>query len=119
MARKVVVTLIDDFDGTSVAEDTVNFEIDGAAYEIDLSDTNATKLRETFDQWRPYARRVGRSNATGRRSAPAASLESGSRRNDRAAIRTWASENGHSVSSRGRISSEVIAAYDAASGSAS
>ncbi|MFE5474838.1 Lsr2 family protein [Nocardia sp. NPDC056541] len=113
MARKVVVTLIDDFDGTSIAEDTVSFEIDGAAFEIDLSDTNATKLRETFDQWLPYARRVGRTKSGGRRqSAPVATS---SRRNDLATIRAWASENGHTVSSRGRISSEVVAAYDAAS----
>lgn len=113
MARKVVVTLIDDFDGTSIAEDTVSFEIDGAAFEIDLSDTNAAKLRETFDQWLPYARRVGRTKSGGRRqSVP---VTASARRNDLAAIRAWASENGHSVSSRGRISSEVIAAYDAAS----
>ncbi|MFI1241092.1 Lsr2 family protein [Nocardia salmonicida] len=114
MARKVVVTLIDDFDGTSVAEDTVSFEIDGAAYEIDLSDTNATKLRAAFDQWLPYARRVGRIKSAGRRSAAAATTGDSSRRTDLAAIRAWASENGHTVSSRGRISSEVIAAYEAA-----
>ncbi|MFD8098194.1 hypothetical protein ACFV24_01535 [Nocardia fluminea] len=30
-------------------------------------------------------------------------------------MRTGTGENGHNVSSRGRISSEVIAAYDAAS----
>ncbi|MFE6925578.1 Lsr2 family protein [Nocardia sp. NPDC057663] len=115
MARKVVVTLIDDFDGTSVAEDTVSFEIDGAAYEIDLSDTNATKLRDTFDQWLPYARRVGRTKSANRRSSVTATAGTSSRRDDLAAIRAWASENGHSVSSRGRISAEVIAAYDAAS----
>ncbi|MFE6920982.1 Lsr2 family protein [Nocardia sp. NPDC057663] len=115
MARKVVVTLIDDFDGTSVAEVTVNFEIDGAAYEIDLSNTNATKLRETFDQWLPYARRVGRIKSPSRRSSATATAGTSSSRNDLAAIRAWAGENGHSVSSRGRISSGVIAAYDAAS----
>ncbi|WP_446222579.1 histone-like nucleoid-structuring protein Lsr2 [Nocardia sp. IBHARD005] len=114
MARKVVVTLVDDFDGTSIAEDTVSFEIDGAAYEIDLSETNATKLRETFDQWLPYARRVGRIKSGGRRQAATAGAVTSSRRNDLAAIRAWAGENGHTVSSRGRISTEVVAAYDAA-----
>ncbi|MFI1236726.1 Lsr2 family protein [Nocardia salmonicida] len=115
MARKVVVTLIDDFDGTSVAEDTVNFEIDGVAYEIDLSDANATKLRDSFDQWLPYARRVGRAKTSGRRSSATAAPGKSARRGHLAAIRTWAGENGHTVSSRGRISAEVIAAYDAAS----
>ncbi|WP_181698946.1 Lsr2 family protein [Nocardia sp. GTS18] len=115
MARKVVVTLIDDFDGTSSAEETVNFELDGAAYEIDLSSTNATKLRETFDQWLPYARRVGRiKTSAGRASTPGTAAAS-SRRNDLAAIRDWARKNGHTVSDRGRVSADLIAAYDAAS----
>ncbi|MGW6122374.1 histone-like nucleoid-structuring protein Lsr2 [Nocardia sp. NPDC055165] len=112
MARNVVVTLIDDYDGASVAEDTVAFEIDGAAYEIDLSEANAAKLRESFDQWLPYARRIGRAKISGRRTAVTAGPSA--RRDDLAAIRAWAKENGHTVSSRGRISAEVVAAYDAA-----
>ncbi|MGW6621916.1 Lsr2 dimerization domain-containing protein [Nocardia sp. NPDC055002] len=39
-----------DFHGTSEADETVTFGIDGVTYEIGLSDTNATKLRDTFDQ---------------------------------------------------------------------
>ncbi|MGW5922187.1 histone-like nucleoid-structuring protein Lsr2 [Nocardia fluminea] len=115
MARKVVVTLIDDFDGTSIAEETVTFEIDGAAYEIDLSADNAATLRATFDQWLPYARRTGRSKASVRRSEAKASAGASQRRNDHNAIRAWASNNGHSVSARGRIAAEVVAAYDKAS----
>lgn len=34
MARQVVVTLIDDYDGISSAEETVTFGLDGVAYEI-------------------------------------------------------------------------------------
>ncbi|MGW6621915.1 Lsr2 family DNA-binding protein [Nocardia sp. NPDC055002] len=37
------------------------------------------------------------------------------RRNDLTDIRAWASKNGHTVSPRGRISTEVIAACEAAS----
>ncbi|MFC9967329.1 histone-like nucleoid-structuring protein Lsr2 [Nocardia ignorata] len=36
-------------------------------------------------------------------------------RNDLAAIRAWAIANGHAVSTRGRIASEIVAAYDKAS----
>ncbi|MGW5575146.1 histone-like nucleoid-structuring protein Lsr2 [Nocardia thailandica] len=114
MARKVVVTLIDDYDGTSTAEETVVFGIDGVTYEIDLSSANAATLRETLDQWIPYARRVGRGKAK-----PAARREQaapgGSRRNDLTAIRAWAAENGHKVSSRGRIAAEIVEAYQKAS----
>ncbi|MFC9964456.1 Lsr2 family protein [Nocardia ignorata] len=114
MARKVVVTLIDDFDGTSIAEETVTFEIDGTAYEIDLSADNAATLRATFDQWLPYARRTGRIKASLRRSEAKATAEAPLRRNDLNAIRTWANNNGLPVSARGRIAADVITAYDKA-----
>ncbi|MGW5453887.1 histone-like nucleoid-structuring protein Lsr2 [Nocardia sp. NPDC003979] len=116
MARKVVVTLVDDFDGTSAAEETVTFGIDGHTYEIDLSETNATKLRNTFEQWVPYARRTGRAKTSNtRRHATATPAAQSGRRTDLAAIRAWAIANGHTVSTRGRIAAEIIAAYDEAS----
>ncbi|MGC4991942.1 histone-like nucleoid-structuring protein Lsr2 [Nocardia salmonicida] len=115
MARKVIVSLIDDFDGTSEADQTVTFAIDGAAYEIDLSDTNATKLRETFDQWLPHARRTGRAKTPAGRLTGNKSASAPIRRSDLTAIRAWAANNGHPVSTRGRISADVIAAYEAAS----
>lgn len=37
-----------------------------------------------------------------------------SSRRDTGAIRTWARENGHEVSERGRIPASVVEAYDAA-----
>lgn len=115
MARKVVVTLIDDFDGTSVAEETVNFEIDGLSYEIDLSTANAAKLRSSFDQWLPHARRTGRIKTSGRRSESKLLTAASTPRKDLSAIRAWARDNGHSVSARGRISTEVVDAYERAS----
>ncbi|WP_456320117.1 Lsr2 dimerization domain-containing protein [Nocardia aurea] len=45
MARKVVVTVVDDYDGKSQAAETVSFALDGEVYEIDLSETNAESLR--------------------------------------------------------------------------
>ncbi|MFC9664607.1 Lsr2 family protein [Nocardia sp. NPDC127606] len=114
MARKVIVRLVDDFDGTSEADETVTFGIDGVAYEIDLSDTNATKLRDSFDQWLPYARRIGRAKTSIGRLAAKTPASAPIRRNDLADLRAWA-KNGHTVSTRGRISTEFIAAYEAAS----
>ncbi|TDP33177.1 histone-like nucleoid-structuring protein Lsr2 [Nocardia ignorata] len=116
MARKVVVTLVDDYDGTSTAEETVTFGIDGHTYEIDLSETNATKLRNTFEQWTPYARRTSRTKTSNtRRHATTTPATRTGRRTDLAAIRAWAIENGHTVSTRGRIATEIITAYDEAS----
>lgn len=111
MAQKVTVTLVDDLDG-GTAEETVEFGIDGATYEIDLSAANATKLRESLADYISHARKAG-----GRRkgAAPGRRPSSGGRaavdREQNAAIREWARKNGYKVSDRGRIPAEVLEAY--------
>lgn len=105
MARQVNVTVVDDIDGKSPAEETVEFSIDGVNYEIDLSTKNAEKMRKDLNLWVSSARRVtGRFK--GRRPI------NSSRRTDLAAVREWAKSNGYKVSSRGRIPSDVVAAFD-------
>lgn len=124
MAQKVVVSLVDDLDA-SEADETVEFGIDGSTYEIDLSETNASRLRDVLADYVAHARRSG-----GRRrsaSAPTSSTSSTSSRRgsgggggggraavDREqnqAIREWARKQGMTVSERGRIPSEVSEAY--------
>ncbi|MEV0766170.1 Lsr2 family protein [Nocardia sp. NPDC050435] len=107
MARKVVVTVVDDHDGRSPAEETVSFALEGAAYEIDLSSLNAKQLRAFFEQWTPFARKVGRSPRT---KANHSDLD----RVHAAVVRAWAREHGHAVASRGRVPSHLAAAYTAA-----
>ncbi|CAM2882292.1 histone-like nucleoid-structuring protein Lsr2 [Skermania piniformis] len=117
MAKKVTVTLIDDVDGEAAADETVEFGLDGVSYEIDLSASNAAKLRDELDTWVSSARKVsGRRRA---RVTPAAQVtgKSGRAVVDReqsAAIREWARRNGHKVSARGRISAEIADAYNKA-----
>ncbi|WP_040779264.1 histone-like nucleoid-structuring protein Lsr2 [Nocardia pneumoniae] len=106
MARKVVVTLVDDYDGKSQAEETVSFALDGVAYEMDLSADNAGQLREFFEQWVPYARKVGRTRR-GRGVTPRSATD----REQATVIREWARKNGIDVSARGRIAAEVVEAY--------
>jgi hypothetical protein len=111
MAQKVTVTLVDDLDG-GTAEETVEFGIDGVSYEIDLSASNAGKLRDSLADYVGNARKAG-----GRRKAagPARRASSGGRasvdREQNAAIREWARKNGFNVSDRGRIPAEVLDAY--------
>jgi hypothetical protein len=113
MAQKVTVTLVDDLDG-GTAEDTVEFGIDGVTYEIDLSASNAAKLRDSLADYVSHARKAG---GGGRRKAagPARRASSGGRasvdREQNAAIREWARKNGFNVSDRGRIPAEVLDAY--------
>ncbi|MBN9634183.1 histone-like nucleoid-structuring protein Lsr2 [Mycobacterium sp. HM-7] len=114
MAKKVTVTLVDDFDGEGAADETVEFALDGVNYEIDLTTKNATKLRNDLKKWVEAGRRVG-----GRRRGRASAGTSGRGRasidrEQSAAIREWARRNGHNVSSRGRIPAEIIDAFHAA-----
>lgn len=108
MARKVIYQLIDDIDQTELAEgegETVSFGLDGKLYEIDLNDKNASKLRSHLNRYVEAARRA-------KPAAAGSSSARNGKRTDLAQIRTWARENGHEVSARGRIASELIEAYD-------
>ena len=111
MAKQVVVTVVDDFDGKSKADETVQFTLDGVTYEMDLSLLNGARLRGVFQRWTSNARRVARvprDNKKAHDTKPAYDRERAQ------AIREWAKANGHAVSERGRISLEVRQAYRAA-----
>jgi hypothetical protein len=114
MAQKTVVLLEDDLDG-GPAEQTVRFGLDGVSYEIDLSASNAQRLRGVVQPYMAAGRRVGGRGAR----VPvgqARSARGGAARADReqlAAIREWARARGMPVSSRGRIPERIIAAYHA------
>ena len=111
MAQRVHVTLVDDLDENTPATETVTFALDGITYEIDLSDDNAAALRDAFAPWIGHARRAGGRKTTSRSSSR---RSSGGGRRDLTAIREWAREAGHEVSDRGRISAQVLEAYDKA-----
>lgn len=111
MAQKVQVILVDDVDGGE-AEESVSFALDGVNYEIDLSAKNAEALREALAPWVGHARRVGgRSRPAGGRGGRSGA---GRSKADLTDVRNWARENGYQVSDRGRVSAEVMAAYEAA-----
>ena len=108
MAQKVQVILVDDIDGGK-AEETVNFSLDGVAYELDLSKKNAAKFRDSLA---PY---VGSARKTARRGGRRGQARCG-RGSNTSAIRQWARDQGMKVSDRGRVPAEILAKYDAAHG---
>lgn len=108
MAQRVQVILEDDLDGSEAAE-TVAFSLDGSEYEIDLSETNAERLREALAPWVAHGRRTG-----GRRRRGASRSSSSNGGVGTGEIRAWAQESGYEVSSRGRVSAEVRQAYEQA-----
>ena len=107
MATKTMIVLEDDYEGGK-ADETVRFGLDGATYEIDLSDKNADKLRKALSPFLEAARRTGGRSATKRGSG----LSSGAV--DTKAVRAWAASNGVSVSNRGRIPAQIVEQYRAA-----
>ncbi len=106
MVQRVHIVLEDDIDGGDASE-TLLFGLDGIGYEIDLSDKNAAKLRDSLAKFVASARRTTpRSRRASRRGAAGPTT---------AQVRDWARANGYEVSDRGRISAEIRSAYESAS----
>jgi len=100
VARKTVIELIDDLDG-SKADETVTFGIDGVTYEIDLSADHAEDLRSIFEAYVKAGRKVA--NRPRRKSRTP--------KVDTRAVRKWAQAQGYEVSERGRIPQHILDAY--------
>lgn len=126
MAQKTVVTMVSDLSNEEESEDqsvkTIPFGLDGSHYEIDLLESEATTLRDALAEYVAAARRQGRAPRTSSspavRRAPAdsnrKSTGSGYDRNTTKLIREWAkTQEGMSVSDRGRIAQEIIDAWEA------
>ncbi len=107
MAQKVQVLLVDDLDGVE-ADETVTFALDGKTYEIDLTTSNADKLRDLLEPYLKGGRRTGGRASGGRGKARAAAGSS----QDTAQIRAWAKENGYEVNDRGRVPANIRQAYE-------
>ena len=101
MARQVIEKLIDDLDGGDAAE-TVTFGLDGATYEIDLSNKNAAAIRKSLARYVSVARRSSTSSRSTRRQAAPPSNGAKPRRDfDILQLREWAGANKVAVPARG------------------
>jgi hypothetical protein len=103
MATRIAVALEDDLDG-GAADETLQFRIGGADYEIDLSKKHAKTLRRDLAPFIDHARKAGRRST----ARPAVA------RGNSSDVRAWARAQGIAISDRGRIPSNVIEQYQAA-----
>ena len=103
------VQLIDDIDG-SPATATIEFTFDGKNYIIDLSEQHADEFNKALAPYIEHARRAPANKRKSRSSSEAARVK----RQKNAEIRAWALENGVTVSKRGQLGQDTIAAYEAA-----
>lgn len=106
------VQLIDDID-SSPATATIEFTFDGKNYIIDLSEQHADEFNKALAPYIEHARRARRAPANKRKSR-SSSEAARVKRQKNAEIRAWALENGVTVSKRGQLGQDTIAAYEAA-----
>ena len=113
MAKTVITQITDDLDGSNGAE-TISFGYRGTTYEIDLGRKNANAFDKMMKPYLDAARKVA-AERSGRRASSNGRRGSRSRpANELASIREWARTQGYSVSDRGRISANIMDAYNAA-----
>ena len=118
MARKIIVTLVDDLTGEAAENiSTVEFALDGRAYELDLTDENSAKLHDALAPYVTTARKLGGRRRSGAR--PGGAVKSSGRgpgydRQTLKSIREWAKTNGFQVSDRGRLPAAVLQAWQTA-----
>src|SRR5215207_7113561 len=98
MATRIVTELHDDIDGSDATQ-TVRFALDGIEYEIDLSDRNANRLRNSLSEFVGHARKV--SGQRGERSRKGTSTLAD--KSQTGAMRHWLKDHGYEISDRGRI----------------
>ena len=124
MAKMVKTWLTDDFESASgkevEANQTVPFSLDGHDYEIDLSNKNATKMRNDIEQWSRYARVVGGKRKYKISPKVAAAMmgkdDDGMDVEQRRAAREWLRNNTEEwkdLGNRGRIPAEALAVFHA------
>jgi len=108
VAQRTQVVLIDDIDGKEIATggQSVSFSLNGATWEIDLSEKNAKRLNEALKPFMSAGRKVG-GRGSRRSAATIAQI-------DTKAVRAWAASRGIEVSARGRIPADVVDRYRAA-----
>lgn len=110
MAQRTSTIVIDDLTGAELGADavTMEFALEGIAYEIDLAPASAADLREALQTFIGAARKVGKTNRAGRGSASTTAPAG-----EQPAARAWLLEQGVDVPSRGRLSAALLERYRA------
>ncbi|MEV4417997.1 Lsr2 family protein [Catellatospora sp. NPDC049609] len=113
MARREIVTLEDDLDGSEGDVRTVKFGFEGVSYEIDLGPANHDKLALALAPFVAAARKEnGRRGASS--SVKPKELSAAEQRAFNQRVREWAKAQGQEVNDRGRVAAKIVEAYKAA-----
>jgi hypothetical protein len=113
MAKVQTITYVDDLDGKEIDNPkTVTWTWLGVDYQLDVSEDNLEKIETgnvKVSKLLEVSSRVGgRKTRAGRTT----SVSVGTNRETLKAIREWARNEGYDISSRGRISANIIEAFE-------
>lgn len=122
MVTKTVVSLVDDLTGEGGDDvESLSFGIDGATYEIDLSEGNAAALRDALATYIAAARRTGGRRRGANRPGRGATVTTiaanppaptSTDRGENQRIREWAQRKGLQIADRGRIPADIRERYE-------
>lgn len=107
-----IFKMVDDLDGVTDAEMTLQFGLDGETYEIDLGDENYEKYRAILELLASAGRKVERPIAMKRGTQARKSLGSKPAGGNTSEIREFLRGLGHQVSDRGRISADLMKLWE-------
>ena len=114
MVQRVIRQLVDDLDGSVIPPGTgerLRFALRGREYWLDLSQANVERLDKALQPFIDAAVAV----AKDRRHNRGVSVQQPPGLGKRAAvIRAWARDHGYDVPVRGRMSTEIVMAFEAA-----
>ncbi len=115
MVQKIVTELVSDLSGEAQDVATVIFGVNGTQYELELTGKEREQFEKALEPYVAVARKTAGRGVRRNGGNGSASSSSTSKRDDLAAIRSWARENGHpDLGDRGRIPNKIVEAYDAA-----
>lgn len=114
MARREIVVLQDDLDGSEKDVRVVKFGFEGANYEIDLGPANFDKLAKVLAPYVSAARKEQSSRRTAGAAVRTKGLSAAEQRAFNQRVRDWAKSQKMKVSERGRVPAKLTEAYHAA-----
>lgn len=106
MAKHLIHQITDDLDGSPDAA-TIQFSLDGHAYEIDLAPRSEAKFRDVLAPFIDHAKSASEGKASRGRGTRTSTVDRADP--DRASrARQWALDNGVQLPSRGRVARAVL-----------
>ncbi|MFD6517914.1 histone-like nucleoid-structuring protein Lsr2 [Rhodococcus sp. NPDC060176] len=115
--ERLIRQCVDDIDGMPVADELnerIEFSFRGTDYVIDLRPANAEKLKAVLLQYIDFAQRIGAREVDAESVGVEEPLDSGHTEEQLQVILCWAKMHNYAASPSGRVTKQIIQAFNAA-----